>query len=200
MCVNFPIRYKLEPRKVDPGLQWVKLTLENVGPDGLTGLDVRLNSLDTYNIGVSGVELYIPVLQSGEERLCAFQISANLTGEVYVTLDGWQKDQRFHWDSSGIWMTVGEEAAEMLDCEETLHSLTAGEGFAIELWTQPPDSPFVGPSDTLPDALSGEEIDRPVEVLPEAKIVHRVEEMSGEEGRLAAAPATGDVVTGVKSI
>jgi hypothetical protein len=197
MVVSFPIRYDLEPRKVDPGLRWVKLTLYNVGSDDLTGLDVRLNSLDTYSIGVSGVELYIPALQSGEEKRCAFQISANLTGQLYITLDGWQNEERFHWDSSGIWVTVGKEMEELIDFEETLHSLTEREGFAIELWTQRPDDLFLGPSDTLPEALSGEETDH-LAALPGAESVRLEKEESGDGDPLAADPATSDVARRTK--
>lgn len=196
MVVSFPIRYDLEPRKVDPGLRWVKLTLHNMGSDDLTGLDVRLNSLDTYSIGVSSVEVTIPTLQPGEEKLCAFQISANLTGQLYITLDGWQNEERFHWDSPGIWVTVGEEMEELIDFEETLHTLNEGEDFAIELWTQTPDDLFLGPPDTLPEALSVEEADHP-EALPGAGIVRLEKEEREDEDPpsrsrgLPAVPGTG---------
>ena len=51
MRIKFPIQYELEPQSVDTGTSWVVLTLKNIGPEKLTNLDVRLHSMDTYNLG-----------------------------------------------------------------------------------------------------------------------------------------------------
>lgn len=171
MPVSFPIQYELEPRKLDRGTRWLKLTLNNVGAEDLTALDVRLNSLDTYNIGVTDTGVYIPTLQPGEGRISAFQVSANLTGQVYITLDGWRRGERFHWESSGIWVTIGEEVGDMIDFEETLHSLSKSEGFPIELWTPAPRPEFEGPAETRPQVLSDEEESQPIAILPEEEAI-----------------------------
>lgn len=85
-----------------------------------------------------------------QQRELAFQLSANRTGSVYVTLDGRRDGERFHWESPGIPVTVGAELAELVSlfamtepysvigekvrCEATIRGLMQSEGLSFEFW------------------------------------------------------------------
>lgn len=89
------------------------VNLKNIGAQTVTGLDVNVNSFDTYSISVYGSGRYIPVLGSGDERLLTFQVSARYSTSLYISIDGWKNSESFHWKSPYILVTVGEEAAEL---------------------------------------------------------------------------------------
>lgn len=44
--IKFPLEYELTPSLLEAGRHWVTLHLKNIGTENLTGLDVKLNSLD----------------------------------------------------------------------------------------------------------------------------------------------------------
>ncbi len=114
MATRFPLEYEIKPKSVPAGMRWLTLRLKNIGTEPLTGLDVRLNSLDAYSISVYGTSSYIAVLSLGEEQLIPFQVAANGTTSVYATVDGWQDGDTFHWETPGMLVIVGEEAAELV--------------------------------------------------------------------------------------
>lgn len=96
----------------DSGRHWVTLDLKNIGATELTGLDVNLNSLDSYHITVLETGNYIANLEPNEERVIPFQISANKTASPYVTADGWKDGEYLYWESPAIPVTVCAEVAE----------------------------------------------------------------------------------------
>lgn len=114
MAIKYPLEYELTPKSIATGRHWVTLSLQNIGAQDLTGLDASLNSLDAYSISVLGTGSYISILSPNERRELPFQVSANRTGSLYVTVDGWQDGERFHWESPGIPVTVGAEVAELV--------------------------------------------------------------------------------------
>ena len=153
MPIRHPIEYELTPKQVDAGTHWLTLRLGNEGSQELTGLDVRLNSLDAYGLSVFGTGSYIAILDADEERILPFQVSAVFSTTLYVSLDGWRDGAAFHWESPGIVITVGQEAAELV----SLFAMTApypalGEKIRIEATVQ-------GRGENAgPDASSGPDV------------------------------------------
>lgn len=182
--IKFPIEYQLTPSAVESGRHWVNLSLKNIGPEELTGLDVNVNSLDAYSISVLGTGSYISILDPDQEEQLPFQISASRTGSVYVTIDGWKDGERFHWESPAIFLRVGEEVAELsnlfamtepypvlgekIRCEATVRGLTQSEGLTLEFWADTPGGEFkeLALVDTKPFA-PGEEATYSAEISPQ---------------------------------
>ena len=113
MTTRHPIEYELDPKHLESGLRWVELRIKNVGEKTLAGLEVRLNSSEAYSLDVQGSGTHVALLRSGEETIHPFQVMANLTDKLYVSIDGYQEDGRFHWESPGIRIVVGEPVAEL---------------------------------------------------------------------------------------
>lgn len=193
MAVRYPLEYELEPRQIEPGTRWLTLTLKNVGDRDLTSLDVRLNSLDDYSISVLKRGLFISALQPGEEKTRAFQVTADLTGRLYATVDGYKGGTlEFHWESPGILVTVGQEVAELVSlfaltepypasgskirCQTRVRSLRESEGLTLEFWVQTPQAKFEELAIRTTEHLDeGEEGTYSVEITPDEEgtyIVH----------------------------
>ena len=68
MAIKYPIQYELNPKGASAGMRWLTLSIKNIGNENLIGLDVKLNSLDAYDIYVYGTGSYVAVLKPGEER------------------------------------------------------------------------------------------------------------------------------------
>lgn len=183
MAVKYPIDYQLSPRNIDMGTHWVTLNLHNIGAHDLTGLDINLNSLDAYSISVLGTGSYISLLESGEKRVLPFQLSANNTGSLYLTLDGWQDGEPFHWESPSIPIKVGAEVAELVSlfaitepysiigekvrCEAKVRSLMESEGLSLEFWADTPSGDFEELGIVETKALkAGEEATYSAEIAP----------------------------------
>lgn len=155
MPTKEPFQYALEPREMEPGMRWLALSLRNIGSQNLTALDVKLNSLDAYSIGVGGTGSYVALLEPQEEKTRAFQISANITTQVYASVDGYRDGRPFHWESPALRIQVGRDVAELLSmfaitepyppagerirCEATLYGLQPNEGLNLEFWIDTPD-------------------------------------------------------------
>ena len=183
MPFKHPIAYSLNPKKVDPGMRWVGLTLENVGDEDLTSLDVKLNSFDTYSLNVQGTGLFLVALTPGEQVTRAFQISASLTDRVYVSLDGFRDGERFHWESPGVRVTVGDAVAELVSlfamtepypppgktirCEATIRGLDNAEHLVLESWVRAPSGTFDFSTIEVGPISPGKEVTREFEVTPE---------------------------------
>jgi hypothetical protein len=158
MAIRYPIQYELSPKRMDPGRRWLTLNIKNLGAEDLTGLDIRLNSLDIYSLSVLGTGSYVSVLEPEEERILPFQVSANSTGSVYISVDGWQDGESFHWESPGALITVGREVAELVSlfamtepypplrktirCEANVRGLAESEGLRLEFWADTPSGEF----------------------------------------------------------
>jgi hypothetical protein len=184
MAIKYPLEFELNPDSMDAGRHWVTLRLRNIGAQDLTGLDITLNSLDAYSISVLGTGSYIAVLKPNEEREIPFQVSANRTGSLYVAIDGWKDGGRFHWESPGMPVTVGAEAAELVSlfamtepyslvgerirCEATVRGLTQSEGLSLEFWADTPGGEFEELAIVQTKELSpGEEATYSAEITPD---------------------------------
>ncbi len=184
MGLRYPLEYELTPKNLTAGTRWLTLRLKNVGADALTSLDVRLNTLDPYSINVYGSGSYIPVLNAGEQRTLAFQVSAVTTTSLYVSIDGWKDGESFHWETPYVLLTVGEEAAELtslfamtepypamnetIRCEATIRGLSDSEELSLEFWANTPSGDFEELATIQTKALSvGEEARYSTEVTVE---------------------------------
>jgi hypothetical protein len=176
MAIRYPLEYEVTPRHVDGGEKWLSLRLKNVGDEPLTALDVRLNSLDVYSLSVSGAGDYLSELQPGAEAFMHFQVMANSTGSLYVSIDGWRGGSIFHWETPAISITVGREMAELMtffamtepypllgdkiDCEATVHGLEATDNVTLEFWVENPSDEFEAFHTIETGPLSAGEIER----------------------------------------
>lgn len=158
MATQEQIRYELSPRAVDRGRNWLTVTLENVGTDVLRGLHVRVNTLDVYSVEVLTEDAFVPVLDPDAKEVIPVQISANVSGSVYITVDGKHEGEPFHWESPDVTLTVGEESValvsllaltepertvgDMIRCEATLRGRLQSEGLKLEFWAQTPGGEF----------------------------------------------------------
>ena len=183
MAIKYPLEYELTPTSIDTGRHWVTLRLKNIGTQDLTGLDINMNSLDAYSISVLGTGSYVSILKPDESRELPFQVSANRTGSLYVTLDGWKDGERFHWESPGMPVTVGAEVAELVSlfamtepysfigekvrCEATIRGLAQSEGLKLEFWADTPGGDFEELAIVETKALDpGEEATYSAEISP----------------------------------
>lgn len=154
MATKFPIRYSLVPKSVEEGQHWVTARFQNLSAEELTNLEVRLNSIDTWSIYVHGQGDFIPVLRPKEEQEVHFQISANATGRVYITIDGQRVEGAFHWESPEISIEVGQPVAELVSLfamseprvplgrpitfQAAVRGLAASRNLVIEFWVDTP--------------------------------------------------------------
>jgi hypothetical protein len=184
MAQRYPIEYRLNPTHMEPGWRWLTLTLRNAGSEDLAGLDVRLNSLDDYSLRTISTGSYIPLLKPDEERVEAFQVAANRSGELYISVEGMQGVSYFHWESPTILVTVGREPAELarlfavsepypplrerIRIEATVRGSGDSEGLRLEIWAETPDGRFEALAEIETKALSaGEESTYAAEFIPQ---------------------------------
>jgi hypothetical protein len=158
MAIIYPVEYELGPRSVDAGTRWLTLRIKTVGPDVLTALDLRLNSLDAYGIAVYGTGSYVAALVPEEEKELPFQVLASTSAALYVSIDGRKVGKPFHWESPSIPITVGREVAELVSlvaltepypplqksvkCEATIRGITQDGGLKLEFWANTPSGAF----------------------------------------------------------
>jgi hypothetical protein len=189
---KYPVEYELKPKHIEAGARWLTLVLKNVSEETLAGLDVKLNSLDTYAIQVSGTgSNYIPTLEPDEKEALPFQVLATGNGSVYISMDGLQNGVPFHWESPGLPIIVGQEVAELVSlfaltepypllgeqirCEATVRSLAESEGLRLEFLVETVDGKFEGLEDMKTEALGVGETERYVTTLmPQETGLHTV--------------------------
>ena len=156
--IKYPIEYELKPMKIDKGVHWVTLSLKNIGKQELTALDIKLNSLDLYGLTVYGTGKYLTSLKPGKKELAPFQVSANRSTNLYLTVDGWKNGEAFSWESPYTKIKVGKEVAELasifaltepyppvgrvIRVEATVRGLAESQGLSIEFWADSPSGDF----------------------------------------------------------
>ena len=192
MATRHPIAYEVLPRDMDRGTHWVTLNLKNVGGEPLSGLSVRLHSMDDYSIAVAGEGNYVAALEPGDEKEIPYRMSADLTGRVYASVEGWQGEERFEWESPGILIRVGEPPAELvsvfaltepypapgeeLRCEALVRGMKRDGALRVEFWAQEPQGALdeLAPLDN-PQGEADEETSYMTTITPEQEgeyVVH----------------------------
>jgi hypothetical protein len=158
MAVKFPIEYNLKPKLVDVGSRWLTLTLKNVSSMKLTDMDVRLNSLDSYNLYIFGPGSFVAELKPNEITSLHYNVSAIRSTSVYITADGQKDGLSFSWESPLIYIDVDIEAArlvslfamtepyppvgETIRCEATIRGISENKGLTLEFWANSPSGDF----------------------------------------------------------
>lgn len=158
MATRHPIEYQVTPQEIDRGMQWLTLKLTNRGEQPLTGLGVQLHSMDDYSIAVAGEGNYLASLSPGEKEEIPFRVSADLTGRVVASVEGWRGEERFEWESPAVLIKVGDPSAELvsvfaltapypspgeeLRCEAIVRGLEPAKNLRLEFWAQQPKGSF----------------------------------------------------------
>jgi len=153
-----PIAYEMSPKEIERGTRWLTLSLKNVGEKPLSGLGVRLHSMDDYSIAVAGEGDYVDIVEPGAEEEIPYRVSADLTGRVYASVEGWRGEEQFEWESPGIVIRVGDPAAELvsvfamtapypdpgeeLRCEALVRGMEPSGELRLEFWAQQPRGAF----------------------------------------------------------
>lgn len=156
--VRYPIRYELRPERLAEGHQWVHLSLENLSDEPITAVAVRLNSQDPSRIRVHGADSYVPALLPEEAQEVGFEVGAEATSSVYISLEGEHDGAPFRWESPYIPLVVGEELArvvslvatnapyppvgEKMRCEVVVRAYGESDGLRLELWVDTPGGDF----------------------------------------------------------
>jgi hypothetical protein len=191
MAVKYPVEYELTPRNVGAGMRWLTLRLKNVGDQNLIGLDVKLNSLDAYDVYVYGTGSYLRVLRPNEEEIVAFQTLATATGRIYASLDGWQGAALFHWESPRITVNVGDDVAKLMSLfaltqpyprrgeqirfEAILRGSSQSERLRLEFWAETPSGEFIELGKVETQALSTDEETRySTEITPDEEGMYTI--------------------------
>lgn len=192
MPAKYPIEYEIAPKSVRAGRSWLTVSLKNVSADSLTGLNARLNSLDTYAIDVPGDAEYISSLDPDEEAELHYQVAARQSGGLYVSVDGRWGGEPFHWECPSRRMAVGDQLAELVSVfvmsephprpgeaitiEATLRGLTAAGGLILEFWVETPSGESISADKTATDMLAPGETEtyKSDEFVPEEQGIYIV--------------------------
>jgi hypothetical protein len=158
MPTREPIEFEVTPNEVNRGVHWLTLRLKNVGDETLSGLGVRLHSMDDYSIAIAGEGNYVQSLEPGGEEEIPYRVSVDLTGRVYASMEGWTGEERFGWESPGILIRVGDVPAELrhvfaltapypspgeeLRCEAVVRGMEPEGELRLEFWAQQPQGTF----------------------------------------------------------
>ncbi|MBS3783206.1 MAG: hypothetical protein KGY78_02050 [Anaerolineae bacterium] len=170
MAAKFPIEYEIYPKSIRAGKSWLAVSLKNVSEDALTGLNVRLNSLDTYAIDVQEDAKFTSSLDADEGRELHYQVAARQSGGIYLSADGRWAGEPFHWESPSRRVAVGDELAELVSVfalsephprpgesitiEATLRGLTTASGLILEFWVETPSGESISVDKTATDLLN----------------------------------------------
>jgi len=158
MATRHPIEFEVTPSDVNRGVHWLTLRLKNVGDEELSGLGVRLHSMDDYSIAIAGEGNYVESLEPGGEEEIPYRVSVDLAGRVYASIEGWRGEERFEWESPGILIRIEDVPAELVNvfaltapyptpgeelrCEAIVRGLEPEGEPRLEFWAQEPQGGF----------------------------------------------------------
>jgi hypothetical protein len=144
-----PIEYELTPETLERGTHWMTLRLRNKGDDALQNLNVKTHSIDSLHISFRNPHAYIYLLKPNEEKYLNFQVEANTTSHLYITIHGRKNGDHFHWDSPLLREEVLGDPAEIerifvsnpygsigreLEVEAVIKGLGDSEGLRLAFW------------------------------------------------------------------
>ena len=152
-----PIEYELTPETLERGTHWMTLRLKNKGDDALQNLNVKMHSIDSVHISFRNPHAYIYLLKPNEEKYLNFQVEANGTSHLYISIHGRRNGDHFHWDSpllreevlgdpaeierifvSNPYGTIGRE----LEVEAVIKGLGHSEGLNLAFWADTPSDEY----------------------------------------------------------
>ena len=183
MRMRYPLELEMVPKQIDTGTRWVTLRVKNIGKKNLRNLDVRLNSRDTYFLRPLSPSKFIFELPPGEEEWLSYQITAEGTASLYATVDGYEEDKFFAYESPDITLKVIGQLAEVqslvaitepypplgetLRCDANIIALENTDELNLEFWVDTPSGEFKNLADIETKELEvGEEATYSAEVTP----------------------------------
>lgn len=174
MAAKFPIEYTMSPQSVRAGRSWLTIRLKNISEEPLSGLHVRLNSLDTYAIEIQDPSQHVSSLDPDEEAELSFQLQAQQSGGLYISVDGRWGGEPLHWESPSRRVPVGDQIAELVSVfalsephprggepitvEATLRGLVPSSGLILEFWVETPTGESISVDKTATEALGVGEV------------------------------------------
>jgi uncharacterized membrane protein len=155
---KYPIEYELTPETLEKGTDWwVTLRLKNIGQDKLQNLGIKMHSIDSFHISFRNPSDHIYLLNPEDEGYRSFQVDANATSKLYISIHARKNGDRFHWDSPWIREEVLGVPAELesilvsnpygtigreLDVEATVKGMGNSDGLRLEFWTDTPSGKY----------------------------------------------------------
>jgi hypothetical protein len=181
--VKYSIEFEVVPKNIVVGSQWITLRLKNIGTEGIRNLDTRLNSLDSYSLGVYKKGKYLAELKLGKEKVMPFRVTVTATTKVFASIFGYKKDRYYYWEPPPISLKVGKEVEELktlfamttpnaplgktIECETIIIDLERSEELNLEFWAQTPSGKFEELAKKETKALSaGEEATYSAKITP----------------------------------
>ncbi len=179
---NYPIEYELSPETLEKGTQWLTLRVKNEGEDDLHNLDIKMHPRDSFHISFINPSDYVYLLKPDEERYSSFQVNADGTTKIYVTINGRKNGSHLHWNSSWIREEVLGAPAELesilvsnpygsigreLEVEATVDGLGDSDGLRLVFWADTPSGKYEELAEIKTKKMSrGEEASYTVKISP----------------------------------
>jgi hypothetical protein len=148
-----PIEYELIPDSLERGTHYLTLRLKNRGDDTLQYLNVKMHSLDSFHISFRNPNDYIHKIEPDKDEYLNFQVDANVSSHLYVSIVGRKNGHHFHWDSPLLKEVVLGDPAEIesifvsnpygkigreLDVEAVIVAKAVSSGLTLSFWTDKP--------------------------------------------------------------
>lgn len=108
------IKYEIKPKNIDIGEQWISVELENISDRVLQNLSVRIHSLDTFGLEVIEGNRYIQNLASETLTTVNFRIRALFTAHLYISIEGYEDEEFFYWETMPERINVGQDIGEIV--------------------------------------------------------------------------------------
>ncbi len=182
---RFPFEYELTPDTLEKGTQWLTLMLRNIGDVALHNLDVRMHSTDSFHINFHNPTDHVYRLPPYEDRFLSFQVEANATTSLYISIRYYKEGGSFHWDSPWIREKVVGEVAELervlvtnpygligreLEVEAVVKGLGDSNGLDLIFWADTPSGNSEEIAQIKTKKLSkGEEASYTAKITPKEK-------------------------------
>jgi hypothetical protein len=116
-----------------------------------------MHSIDSLHISFRNPNDYIYLLKLNEEKYLNFQVDANVTSHLYISLHGRKNGDHFHWDSPLLREEVLGDPAEIesifvsnpygnigreLEVEAVVKGLGDSDGLRLSFWTDTPSGVY----------------------------------------------------------
>jgi hypothetical protein len=116
-----------------------------------------MHSIDSLHISFRNPNDYIYLLKLNEEKYLNFQVDANVTSHLYISLHGRKNGDHFHWDSPLLREEVLVDPAEIesifvsnpygnigreLEIEAVVKGLGDSDGLRLSFWTDTPSGVY----------------------------------------------------------
>jgi hypothetical protein len=177
-----PIEYELSPETLERGTHWMTLRLKNKEDDTLQNLNVKMHSIDSLHISFRNPHGYIYLLKPNEEKYLHFQVDANTTSHLYISIRGRKNGDHFHWDSPLLREEILGDPAEIerifvsnpygnigreLEVEAVIKGLGDSDGLNLAFWTDTPSGEYEEIADMKTRRMSkGDEASYKAKVKP----------------------------------